>query len=82
MAKQKFELSSSIISQEVEKNSFKGTESLEEKPMVKTNGKYPINFLVTQEFKGEFKSWCARKNLTMASALHTAFILLKNKYGD
>ena len=80
MAKRKFELSSSIISTEIEKNTTKTTEETES--LGKSPIRYSLNFSTTKEFKGEYKAWCARKNLNMTEAFEKGFELLKNKHGD
>jgi hypothetical protein len=80
MAKQKFELSSSIISAGMESISQDSLLS-QEKPD-KEPTRYSLNFVTTKEFKGQFKAWCARKNLNMTDAFEKGFTLLKNKYGD
>ena len=79
MAKQKFELSSSIVETEISKNTAP-TKVLKNKG--EGSGNCTLNFAVSKEFRSEFKVWCAKKNLNMKEALEAAFNLLKNKHGD
>lgn len=81
MAKQKFELSSEIISDELKKSApkIKAEDILASSERKSRN---TLTFATSQAFKSEFKAWCAKKDLSMTAALEVAFELLKNKHGD
>lgn len=81
MAKQKFELNSSIVSNEIDKNTPE-SKSLERNIGEDNSNRVTLNFATNKEFRSKFKTWCAKKDLSMIEALEKAFELLRNKYGD
>ena len=80
MKKQKFSLSDSIVKVEeeqvIQENNSKKNIKIEEE-----NSYTLLTVRVKQEFKQEFKAWCAKKNISMSNAVQNAFILLKDKHG-
>tara|TARA_R110002050_G_scaffold298723_2_gene462552 strand:- start:1783 stop:2013 length:231 start_codon:yes stop_codon:yes gene_type:complete len=76
MAKQKFELTADIISDEVTKNTPTVTKKKE------AVGKVGIHIQTTRVFRSELKIWGAKKDMSLADILEKGFELLKNKYGD
>jgi hypothetical protein len=40
-----------------------------------------LTIRVKKEFRREFKSWCAKKNLSMSEAVQKSFVFLKDKHG-
>lgn len=82
MAKQKFELTSSIVTKELKKNTPQPIKEKRGGESVVSKARSTLNFKISQSFKSEFKAWCAKKDLSMTAALEKAFELLKHKHGD
>lgn len=75
MQKQKYNLTADLVSLDNEpvSNTHSVTKNKSEQVL--------ITLSVKEEFRYEFKSWCARHRLKMNEALEKSFNLLKEKYG-
>lgn len=81
MQKKKFDLTSDLIDTNLYEN--------ENTVIIKENNKKfdgNKNILLTvsvkENFRAEFKAWCARHRLRMNEAITEGFDLLKNKHGS
>lgn len=77
--KKKFDLSSDMIN--LERSSPEEeriVERVKEDRLVKSDKRIYINFSVTEDFKKEFKVWCAEKELKHNEALILMFNKMKN----
>jgi len=84
MKKKKYDLTSDLIS--IDKDNIlidnavnSKAEILENKNTKET--KVLLTLSVQEEFRSEFKSWCARHKLNMSEAIIKGFKILKEKHG-
>ncbi len=75
MGNKKFDLSSKLVSVSKE----------EPAPVIideKNEKKVTITFGVTEDFRSEYKAWCAKNKMDMKAALIESFQLIKNHYSN
>lgn len=80
MKKRKFSLSDDVVSIESEEQNIVIAQS-NSNNITKNEENVLMTLRVKKEFRNEYKSWCARKNMNMSQAIQESFPLLKEKYG-